>query len=147
MATNVHQGDSLLPRGASPGVLGWQGYAADLVCFLLHNHIVNYEKLRMAGYVYCICLWYFCCNSVAVMTRAFPEYSKERQELVLLQNIACYLLLSCGVVYIISGILCIGSLKRARLKEEVSRDQAVKDLQELEHRREELEAFLIEDRT
>ncbi|KAL3515480.1 hypothetical protein ACH5RR_022382 [Cinchona calisaya] len=83
---------------------------------------------------------------VAVMTRAFPEYSGERQELVLLQNIACYLLLSCGLVYVISGILCIGSLKRARQKKEVSRDQAVKDLEELERRREELAALLIEDR-
>lgn len=40
--------------------------------------------------------------SVAVMTRAFPENSGKRKELVLLQNIACYLLLSCGLVYIIS---------------------------------------------
>jgi hypothetical protein len=40
--------------------------------------------------------------SVAVMTRAFPDYSGNRQDLVLLQNIACYLLLSCGVVYIFS---------------------------------------------
>ncbi|XP_027160438.1 uncharacterized protein LOC113761577 [Coffea eugenioides] len=83
---------------------------------------------------------------VAVMTRAFPEYSGERQELVLLQKIACYLLLSCGLIYIVSGILCIGALKRARQKKEVSRDQAVKDLEELERRREELEALLVEDR-
>ncbi|CAI9104120.1 OLC1v1002736C1 [Oldenlandia corymbosa var. corymbosa] len=82
---------------------------------------------------------------VAVMTRAFPEYSGERAELVLLQNIACYLLLSCGVVYVVSGMLCIGSLKRARLKKEVSRDQAVKDLQELERRREELESLLLQE--
>ncbi|KAL7206072.1 hypothetical protein ACSBR2_018897 [Camellia fascicularis] len=82
---------------------------------------------------------------VAVMTRAYPEDSGEREELILLQNISCYMLLSCGVVYIISGILCIGHFKRARQKKEVSRDQAVRDLQELERRREELEALLLID--
>ncbi|CAL5379425.1 unnamed protein product [Camellia sinensis] len=83
--------------------------------------------------------------SVAVMTRAYPEDSGEREELILLQNISCYMLLSCGVVYIISGILCIGHFKRARQKKEVSRDQAVRDLQELERRREELETLLLID--
>ncbi|THG11493.1 hypothetical protein TEA_012990 [Camellia sinensis var. sinensis] len=82
---------------------------------------------------------------VAVMTRAYPEDSGEREQLILLQNISCYMLLSCGVVYIISGILCIGHFKRARQKKEVSRDQAVRDLQELERRREELEALLLID--
>ncbi|GAA0139815.1 hypothetical protein LIER_01287 [Lithospermum erythrorhizon] len=83
---------------------------------------------------------------VAVMTRAYPDYSGQRQELVLLQNISSYLLLACGVVYLISGILCIGMVKRARQKKEISREQAIKDLQELESRREELESLLIVDR-
>ncbi|XP_052192499.1 uncharacterized protein LOC127801412 [Diospyros lotus] len=84
---------------------------------------------------------------VAVMTRAYPEDS-GKQELILLQNISCYALLACGVVYIISGILCMGRIKRARQKKELSREQAVKDLQELEQRREELEALLLaEERT
>ncbi|GMQ01493.1 hypothetical protein CsSME_00048114 [Camellia sinensis var. sinensis] len=83
---------------------------------------------------------------VAVMTRAYPEDSGERKELILFQNIASYMLLACGAVYLISGILCIGLIKRQRQKKEVSRDQAVKDLQELEQRREELEALLIEER-
>ncbi|XP_047336236.1 uncharacterized protein LOC124939828 [Impatiens glandulifera] len=80
---------------------------------------------------------------VAVMTKAYPEDNKERKDLVLLQNIACYMLLSCGVFYLVSGILCIGHLKRTRQKKEVSRDQAVKDLEELERQREELEALLL----
>ncbi|XP_043712105.1 uncharacterized protein LOC122660914 [Telopea speciosissima] len=83
---------------------------------------------------------------VAVMTRAFPDTSGKRKDLVLLQNIASYLLLACGVVYFISGILCIGFLKRARQNKEVSREQAAKDLEELERRREELEALLVQER-
>ncbi|KAG8368598.1 hypothetical protein BUALT_Bualt15G0062100 [Buddleja alternifolia] len=80
---------------------------------------------------------------VAVMTRAYPEYLRNHQELFLLQSIASYLLLACGVVYIISGMLCIGVFKRAREKKEVSREQAIKDLEDLERRREELESLLI----
>ncbi|XP_042507483.1 uncharacterized protein LOC122083677 [Macadamia integrifolia] len=83
---------------------------------------------------------------VAVMTRAFPDTSGEKKDLVLLQNIASYLLLGCGVIYVVSGILCIGFLKRARQKKEITREQAVKDLEELEQRREELEELLINER-
>ncbi|BAT86914.1 uncharacterized protein HKW66_Vig0064050 [Vigna angularis] len=80
---------------------------------------------------------------VAVMTRAFPDYSGEKKELIVLQSIACYMLLACGVIYVVSGILCIGFLKRVRQKQEISREQAEKDLEELERRREELEQLLI----
>ncbi|KAJ6683537.1 hypothetical protein OIU85_007244 [Salix viminalis] len=66
---------------------------------------------------------------VAVMTRAFPDYTSNQKELVVLQNIASYMLLACGLVYVISGILCIGFLKRARQKKEITREQAVKDLE------------------
>ncbi|KAH9612984.1 hypothetical protein KSS87_011971 [Heliosperma pusillum] len=76
---------------------------------------------------------------------AFPDYSGQRQDLVLLQNIASYLLLSCGVVYLIAGILCIGFLKRKLEHKETTRVQAVKDLEELERRKNELEALLIQN--
>ncbi|KAF5185878.1 Golgi apparatus membrane protein tvp15 [Thalictrum thalictroides] len=80
---------------------------------------------------------------VAVMTRAFPDVYDRRKDLMLLQDIASYLLLACGVTYIILGVLCIGCLKRAREVKKISREQRVKDLEELERRREELEAVLI----
>lgn len=84
---------------------------------------------------------------VAVMTRAFPDYFGHRREVVLLQNIASYMLLACGLVYTISGLLCIGLLKRSRQQQQISRDQAVQDLEELERRREELEQLLVAQRT
>lgn len=37
--------------------------------------------------------------SVAVMTKAYPQV--ERQDLILLQEISSYLLLGCGLIYII----------------------------------------------
>ncbi|KAI3946004.1 hypothetical protein MKX01_024760 [Papaver californicum] len=83
---------------------------------------------------------------VAVMTKAFPDVTGKRKELVLLHDISSYLLLACGVTYVISGLLCIGSLKRARQRKETTREQAIKDLEEMEHRREELEALLLMDR-
>ncbi|KAL1364942.1 hypothetical protein HN51_013067 [Arachis hypogaea] len=83
---------------------------------------------------------------VAVMTRAFPDYFGERRDLVLFQSIASYLLLACGLIYVVSGALCIGFLKRARQKQEISREQAAKDLEELERRKEELEQLLLAER-
>ncbi|CAN1332551.1 hypothetical protein LINPERPRIM_LOCUS35754 [Linum perenne] len=68
---------------------------------------------------------------VAVMTRAFPSY-RNHKELVLLQDIASYMLLACGVVYIVSGMLCIGLLKRDRQQKEMTREQATKDLETVE---------------
>ncbi|KAL3814376.1 hypothetical protein ACJIZ3_015644 [Penstemon smallii] len=82
---------------------------------------------------------------VAVMTRAYPEYLRDRQEFFLLQSIASYLLLACGVIYVVMGILCIGVVKRARQRKKISAEQALKDLEDLERRRGELEALLITD--
>lgn len=80
---------------------------------------------------------------VAVMTRAFPDYLAQKKDLLLLQNIASYMLLACGLIYVISGVLCIGFLKRARQQKEISREQAVRDLEEIDRRREELEQLLL----
>lgn len=83
---------------------------------------------------------------VAVMTRAFPDYYGVQKELVLLEGISSYMLMACGVVYLVSGLLCIGHLKRVRQREAITRDQAVKDLEDLERRREELEQLLLVER-
>ncbi|CAK9162488.1 unnamed protein product [Ilex paraguariensis] len=48
---------------------------------------------------------------VAVMTRAYSDHSEGRKDLALLQNIAGYLLLACGVVYVVS----VGSQNRLSL--------------------------------
>lgn len=40
--------------------------------------------------------------SVAVMTKAYSEDADDATWLVLLENIASYLLLACGVVYVIA---------------------------------------------
>ncbi|KAL5705375.1 hypothetical protein ACHQM5_023685 [Ranunculus cassubicifolius] len=80
---------------------------------------------------------------VAVMTRAYTEVNKKRKDLLLLQEISSYLLLACGLIYILCGVLCLGFLKRARQGKEVSRGQAAKDLEELERRKEELQALLL----
>ncbi|KAI9120308.1 hypothetical protein K1719_007341 [Acacia pycnantha] len=73
---------------------------------------------------------------VAIMTRAFP--SGGRTEFIL-QNVACFVLLACGAVYVVSELLCIGYMKRALDRRESLREQANKDLEDLERRREELE--------
>ncbi|KAJ0010732.1 hypothetical protein Pint_33435 [Pistacia integerrima] len=44
----------------------------------------------------------FLVANVAVMTRAFSDDSGSQKDLVLLQNIACYMLLACGLVYVFS---------------------------------------------
>ncbi|CAI0448574.1 unnamed protein product [Linum tenue] len=100
---------------------------------------VSFLQLTHFGFVF----------SVAVMTRAFPNH-RNPTELILLQNIASYILIGCGAVYLVSGILCIGLLKRVRqqreLTREQTREQATKDLEDLERRREELEQLLMAER-
>lgn len=81
---------------------------------------------------------------VAVMTRALSEGTASKTYIILLREIASYMLLACGVIYVIAGLLCCGWLKRSRLSKSVSRGQAAKDLEELERRREELRALLTE---
>lgn len=57
----------------------------------MHFNLVNEPSLPAV-------VW-FC---VAVMARAFPEYIADRKDLFLVQSIASYFLLACGVVYVVS---------------------------------------------
>ncbi|KAG6506133.1 hypothetical protein ZIOFF_031450 [Zingiber officinale] len=84
---------------------------------------------------------------VAVMTRAYSDATEERKDLLLLHEISSYLLLACGLTYVISGVLCIGFLKRARQHKKTTREQAARDLEEVLRRKDELEALLIVDGT
>ncbi|GJS35766.1 hypothetical protein Tco_0534148 [Tanacetum coccineum] len=153
------------------GVLGWQRHAANLVSPLWHSYMCSYfltpstvpltvkashclnqsgnfthtstESGLMAAYFssdYNAHMIY-----VAVMTRAYPDIYMEQHALLLLRDIASYALLACGLIYVVSGVLCLGFLKRARQNKEVTSHQAIKDLEELERRRAELEALLIVD--
>ncbi|KAH7444469.1 hypothetical protein KP509_02G079200 [Ceratopteris richardii] len=76
------------------------------------------------------------------MTRALSDLESGGQAMVILQQVSSYMLLGCGLVYIITGLLCIGHLKRYRMKKAESREQALRDLEELEQRRRELESLL-----
>ena len=57
--------------------------------FIDNRETLEYSKVVVA-------LFY-----IAVMTSAFPDYSASQEDLILLQNIASYMLLACGVVYVI----------------------------------------------
>lgn len=81
---------------------------------------------------------------VAVMTKALSAATAKKTYLILLSEIASYMLLACGVVYVIAGLLCCGCLKRSRLSKAVSREQTARDLEELDRRREELRGLLLE---
>ncbi|KAH6555072.1 hypothetical protein KP509_1Z283900 [Ceratopteris richardii] len=77
------------------------------------------------------------------MTRALSDLESGGKALVILQQLSSYMLLGCGLLYIFSGILCIGHLKRARMKKAKSREEALRDLEELEQRRKELQSLLV----
>ncbi|KAJ8447457.1 hypothetical protein Cgig2_019451 [Carnegiea gigantea] len=115
------------------------------VCSSFKTQLVLLDMIRVAKVLEkdTICDTLIAGFNVAIMTRAFPDYSGQRKDLVLFHDVASYLLLVCGAAYLISGILCIGYLKRARARKQMTRDQAVKDLEELERRRQELESLLI----
>jgi len=79
---------------------------------------------------------------VASLTKVLARASGETKAEGLLHDVASWWLLACGIIYIVSGLLCLGTLKRNRLQKADWREQAEKDLEELHRRREELEAQL-----
>ncbi|KAG0566573.1 hypothetical protein KC19_7G073700 [Ceratodon purpureus] len=79
---------------------------------------------------------------VAVLTRVLKRASGETSAEGLLHEIASWLLFGCGCVYVVAGLLCLGRIKRNRLKKQNWRVQAQKDLEELHRRRADLEGQL-----
>jgi len=79
---------------------------------------------------------------VAVLTRVLKRQSGETSVEGLLHEIASWWLLGCGILYIVAGLLCLGRIKRNRLKKQNWRHQAQKDLEELHKRRADLEGQL-----
>jgi hypothetical protein len=79
---------------------------------------------------------------VASLTYVLARASGETKAESLLHEVASWWLLLCGIVYIVAGLLCLGTLKRNRLHKGDWREQARKDLEEVHRRREELEAQL-----
>ncbi|KAG0590515.1 hypothetical protein M758_1G112000 [Ceratodon purpureus] len=79
---------------------------------------------------------------VASLTYVLARASGETRAEGLLHEVASWWLLLCGIVYIVAGLLCLGTLKRNRLHKSDWREQAQKDLEEVHRRREELEAQL-----
>jgi hypothetical protein len=79
---------------------------------------------------------------VASLTYVLARASGETRAESLLHEVASWWLLLCGIVYIVAGLLCLGTLKRNHLHKADWREQAQKDLEEVHRRREELEAQL-----
>jgi len=84
---------------------------------------------------------------VASLTKVLARSSGETRAEGLLHDVASWWLLACGIVYVVAGLLCLGTLKRNRLHKTDWREQAQKDLEEVHRRREELEAQLGGHRT
>jgi amino acid transporter len=64
------------------------------------------------------------------------------QSLELYRFVSAMALLGCGSIYFLGGILCFGLIKRSRSNRERKRQQAQKDLEELETKREALRGLL-----
>ncbi|EFJ18529.1 hypothetical protein SELMODRAFT_178191 [Selaginella moellendorffii] len=79
---------------------------------------------------------------VAVMTQALSDEHKDRAYQVVFSEVASGMLLGCGAVYVVAGLLCIRKFKRSRIEKSKGREKAAKDLEELEKRRGELQALL-----
>ncbi|XP_024516823.1 uncharacterized protein LOC9661392 [Selaginella moellendorffii] len=77
-----------------------------------------------------------------VMTKALSDEHKDRAYQVVFSEVASGMLLGCGAVYVVGGLLCIKKFKRSRIEKSKEREKAAKDLEELEKRRGELQALL-----
>lgn len=79
---------------------------------------------------------------VAALTKVLARASGETRAESLLHNIASWWLLGCGIVYIVAGLLCLGTIKRNHMQKANWRERAQKDLEDVHRQREQLEAQL-----
>ncbi|CAM6086614.1 unnamed protein product [Calypogeia fissa] len=79
---------------------------------------------------------------VAVMTKALVGASWEVRFEIIMHDVAAYMLLGCGFIYSIAGLFCFRKLKRRRIQKKEFREQAVKDLEDLDKKRRDLQALL-----
>ncbi|EFJ18687.1 hypothetical protein SELMODRAFT_165673 [Selaginella moellendorffii] len=79
---------------------------------------------------------------VGVMTKALSNEHRDKAYQVVLAEVASGLLLACGAIYVIAGLLCVGKLKRSRVDKSNWREKAVKDLEDMDRKRDELQALL-----
>lgn len=81
---------------------------------------------------------------VAVMTKALSGASYELQFERVMHDVAAWMLLGCGFIYSVAGIFCMRKLKRRRIQKKQWREQAVKDLEDLDKKRRDLQGLLAE---
>jgi hypothetical protein len=79
---------------------------------------------------------------VAALTKVLARASGETKAESLLHEVASWWLLACGILYIVSGLFCLGAIKRSHMQKANWKEQAQKELEEVHRRRQELEAQL-----
>eukprot|EP00897_Mesotaenium_endlicherianum_P005603 jgi/Mesen1/5070/ME000252S04186 len=79
---------------------------------------------------------------VAVMTKALARSNSASDATIFFSFIAGWLLLIVGIFYTVAGLFCMGHLKRSRIRSQKDRENALKEYEELERRRAELQGML-----
>lgn len=79
---------------------------------------------------------------VAVLTEAMAKSSGESGFESTFHAVVSWMLLGCGAFYTIAGLLCMGRVKKRRVQKFYQRELALKELEELERKKRELQGLL-----
>lgn len=79
---------------------------------------------------------------VAVLTKALSGASWELPFERIMHDVAAWSLLGCGFIYSVAGLFCMRKLRTRRIQKKAWREQAVKDLEDLDKKRRDLQALL-----